>query len=181
MDVAEQMKTGQPTEEDLKLARMRMQHLYDLGVRTVISFQHQVPPQKNETNVEHIAVALEQVAAKEVGLTYVAYPLSNRGTNSFEDMTDEAVVKLLDPISEEIMKLSQDGGVAFHCKAGKDRAGIVAGYLRLKYQHWTADEAIAEMRRYGHGWTKFTKDGATNSWHENHLRAIAKILNPPTP
>jgi protein-tyrosine phosphatase len=181
MDVAEQMKTAKPTEEDLKLARERMQHLRDLGVRTVISFQHQDPPKENETNVEHIAVALEQLAAKEVGLAYVAYPMSNKGRNSFEDMTDKALIKLLDPISEDIFKFAKTGGVAFHCKSGKDRTGIMAGYLRLKYQHWTADEAIAEMRRYGHAWTKFAKDGATNSWHENHLRAIAKILNPPAP
>jgi hypothetical protein len=181
MDVAEQMKTTKPTEDDLKLARERMQHLHDLGVRTVISFQHQNPPGMNETNLERIAVALEQGAAKEVGLTYVAYPMSNKGKNSFEDMSDEAVVRLLDPISEEIMKLAAAGGVAFHCKSGKDRAGIMAGYLRLKYQHWTADEAIAEMRRYGHAWNKFAKDGATNSWHENHLRTIATLLNPPTP
>ena len=174
MDVAEQMKTAKPTEEDLKLARERMQHLRDLGIRTVISFQHQDPPTENETNVEHIAVALEKIAAKEVGLAYVAYPMSNKGENSFEDMSDDAVIKLLDPISEDIFKFAKTGGVAFHCKSGKDRTGIMAGYLRLKYQHWTADEAIAEMRRYGHAWTKFAKDGATNSWHENHLRAIAK-------
>ena len=181
MDVAERMKTVTPTDEDLKSARERMQRLRDLGVRTVISFQHQDPPKVNETNPERIAVALEQIAAKNVGLAYVAYPLSNKGKNSFEDMSDDAVIKLLDPISEDIFKFAKTGGVAFHCKSGKDRAGIMAGYLRLKYQHWTAEEAIAEMRRYGHVWNKFAKDGATNSWHENHLRAIAKILNPPVP
>jgi protein tyrosine/serine phosphatase len=181
MDVAEQMKTAKPTEDDSKLARLRMQHLHDLGIRTIISFQHQTPPKENETTAERIAVALEKTAAGEVGLAYLAYPTSNKGTNSFEDMSTEAVIKLLDPISEEIMKLAASGGVAFHCKAGKDRAGIMAGYLRLKYQHWTADEAIAEMRRYGHPWKNFTKAGATNSWHELHLRAIAKTLNPSTP
>lgn len=181
MGVAEQMKSTKPTEEDLKLAHERMQYLRDLGIRTVISFQHQTPPKEVETNAERRAVALEKTAAKEVGLTYLAYPMSNKGTNSFEDMSTEAVIKLLDPISEEIMELAATGGVAFHCKAGKDRTGLMAGYLRLKYQHWTADEAIAEMRRYGHAWNKFAKDGTTNSWHEVHLRAIAATLNPPAP
>jgi protein-tyrosine phosphatase len=181
MSVAEQMKNAKPTEEDLKLARERMQHLRDLGVRTVISFQHQGPPKENETNVEAIAVALEQTAAKEVGLAYVAYPMSNTGKNSFEDMSDDAVMKLLDPISEDIFRFAKTGGVAFHCKGGRDRTGIMAGYLRLKYQHWTADEAIAEMRRYGHVWKNYANNGATNSWHENHLRAIAKTLAPAAP
>jgi len=181
MDVAEQMKTVRPTEADLKLARERMQRLRDLGIRTVISFQHQEPPSPNETNVEHIAVALEQTAAKDVGLTYIAYPMSNKGKDSFEDMSDDAVMKLLDPISEEIFRLATNGGVVFHCKSGKDRTGIMAGYLRIKYQHWTADEAIAEMRRYGHAWNRFAPNGATNSWHENHLRVVAATLNPPAP
>jgi len=181
MDVAEQMKLTKPTEENLRLARERMQHLRDLGVRTVISFQHQDPVGESDTNVEHIAVALEQIAAKEVGLAYVAYPMSNKGKNSFEDMSDDAVLKLLDPISEDIFKFAKSGGVAFHCKSGKDRTGIMAAYLRLKYQHWTVDEAIAEMRRYGHVWKNFANDGATNSWHENHLRAIAKTLNTAAP
>ena len=181
MDVAEQMKTARPTAEYLKLARERMQRLRDLGIRTVISFQHQDPPKENETNTEHVAVALERIAAKEVGLVYIAYPMSNKGQNSFEDMSDDAVMKLLDPISEDIFRFAKTGGVAFHCKAGKDRTGIMAAYLRLKYQHWTADEAIAEMRRYGHVWSKFAEAGATNSWHENHLRVIAKKLNPPPP
>jgi protein-tyrosine phosphatase len=175
------MRSAKPTEENLKMARERMQHLRDLGIRTVISFQHQEAPTENETNVEVIAVALEQIAAKEVGLAYVAYPMSNKGKNSFEDMSDEAVMKLLDPISEDIFKFAKTGGVAFHCKGGRDRTGIMAGYLRLKYQHWTADKAIAEMRRYGHIWKNFATDGATNSWHENHLRAIAKTLDPAAP
>ena len=179
MDIAERMKTPQPTEDDLKLARERMQHIRDLGIRTVISFQHQTPPSETETNAERRAVALEKMAAKEVGLAYVAYPMSNKGTNSFENMSDDTVIKLLDPISEDILKFAKTGGVAFHCKGGKDRTGIMAGYLRLKYQHWDADEAIAEMRRYGHVWKNFSRDGATNSWHENHLRAIAKTLNAP--
>jgi hypothetical protein len=181
MDVAEHVKAGKPAEEDLKMARERMQHLRNLGICTLISFQHQDPSVANETNVEHIAVALEQIAAKEVGLAYLAYPMSNKGKDSFEDMSDEAVIRLLDPISEDIFKFAKTGGVAFHCKSGKDRTGIMAGYLRLKYQHWTVDEVIAEMRRYGHVWKNFAKAGATNSWHENHLRAIAKILNPPAP
>jgi protein-tyrosine phosphatase len=181
MDVAEQMKSATPTEADLKMARERMQRLRDLGVRTVISFQHQPAPQPNDANVEHWAVAIEKTAAKEVGLAYVAYPLSNKGTNSFESMTADEVIQLLDPMSEDIFRLARTGGVAFHCKAGKDRTGLMAGYLRLKYQHWTADQAIAEMRRYGHVWNKFAKPGASNSWHEADLIAISKQLHSVAP
>ena len=109
MDIAEKMRAARPTAQDLKLARDRMQRLRDIGIRTVISFQHQTPPADNETNAERVAVALEKGAAEELGLAYVAYPMSNKGTNSFEDMSTEAVINLLDPISEDIFKFAQNG------------------------------------------------------------------------
>jgi protein-tyrosine phosphatase family protein len=71
--------------------------------------------------------------------------------------------------------------VLFHCSAGHDRTGIVAAYMRLKYQHWPVDQAIDEMRRYGHNWPKFSHDGGTSSWHEEHLRAIDKLLSNAAP
>ena len=46
----------------------------------------------------------------------------------------------------------------------------------MKYQHWPVDEAIAEMRRYGHNWPKYSNDGGRTSWHETQLRAISKNL-----
>ncbi|HTS19899.1 MAG TPA: tyrosine-protein phosphatase [Verrucomicrobiae bacterium] len=181
MDIAEEMESAKPTEHDLQLARERMQHLRDLGIRTVISFQHQDEDGDDDSNVEHRAVMLERMAARDVGLVYVAFPMSNKGLHSFQDMSDDAVFRLLDPISADIFKFAENGGVAFHCKSGKDRTGIMAAYLRVKYQHWSADEAIAEMRGYGHVWQNFAPNGATNSWHENHVRAMAKVLNPATP
>ena len=41
---------------------------------------------------------------------------------------------------------------------------------------WTLDQALAEMRERGHVWKKFLKPGATYSWHEEHLRAVASKM-----
>jgi hypothetical protein len=75
---------------------------------------------------------------------------------------------------------AKTGGVVFHCSAGHDRTGIVAAFIRIKYEHWPVDQAIDEMRRYGHNWLKFSNNGGTSSWHEDHLRAIATLLAQPT-
>jgi protein-tyrosine phosphatase len=75
--------------------------------------------------------------------------------------------------------VAESGGVLFHYSAGHDRTGIVAAYIRMKYQHWPVDEAIAEMRRYGHNWPKYSSDGDQSSWHEAHLRAISEDLAKP--
>ena len=175
------MKSWPPNAEDLQAARGRIQRLYDLGVRTVVSFQHQSAPQDGDANREHWAVALEKDAAKEAGLAYLAFPMSNKGAQSFEDMSDAEVQQLMETVSAAILTASKTGGVVFHCKAGKDRAGLMAGYLRVKYQGWPADKAIAEMRQYGHVWKNFAAAGEQHSWHEKHLLAISKLLNTPLP
>ena len=180
-DIADRLNGLEPTDEDRQQAKARMQHLYDLGVRTVISLQRQEPPTETRKNPEYTAVALERDAAREVGITYVAYSMANKGKDalSLQYMPDDTVFKLMESIGNDIVKRSESGGVAFHCKSGKDRTGLVAAYLRVKYQNWSADQAILEMRQNGHVWKSFLKPGNSFSWHENHLRAIAKILNAP--
>jgi hypothetical protein len=91
-------------------------------------------------------------------------------------MTDQQVMDWADAITAEIFKDADNGGVVFHCSAGHDRTGIIAAYIRLKYQHWPIDQAIDEMRRLGHNWVKFSRNGGVSSWHEDHLRAIAVLL-----
>ena len=58
----------------------------------------------------------------------------------------------------------------------------MAGYLRLKYQHWTIDEAIAAMRAVRPCLEKIRK-GRHNELlaRESSARAIAKTLNPAAP
>jgi Tyrosine phosphatase family len=168
-------------------ARARLQHLHDLGIRTIISFETPDEPESQDGTTDQskakriqACVKLEKNAAAEVGIDYVSDPISNSGKNSLEDMSDDAVYKLLNSVSGEIFQHAKLGGVLFHCSAGHDRTGIVAAYMRMKYQHWPVDQAIDEMRRNGHNWPKFSHDGGACSWHEEHLRAIDKLLSDQT-
>ncbi|HUB24312.1 MAG TPA: dual specificity protein phosphatase family protein [Tepidisphaeraceae bacterium] len=166
----------QPVDDLLPQAEVRLARMYELGIRTIISFQ--APGSDNEGKAKRLAqeVALEKQACKDVGIDYIARPIGNNGPNSLETMSDEEVLKWLQETSDEIFDAAKTGGVAIHCSAGHDRTGIVCAYLRMKYEHWPVDQAIAEMRRYGHNWIKFSNDGGKTSWHEQHLRAIAKML-----
>jgi hypothetical protein len=174
-DLAKKMSTTEPSTDDLGQAKARTQRLFDLGVRTIISFQN--PLGDGGKNDEAAAIALERSAANEAGIQFISDPISNSGPNSLETMTDAQVMGWLQAVSDEILRDAQRGGVAFHCSAGHDRTGIVAAYLRLKYEHWPVEQAIAEMRRYGHNWPRFSNDGGVSSWHEQHLRAIARMLS----
>jgi hypothetical protein len=169
--------TTQPSKSLDQQANARMQRLYDLGIRTVISFQNPSGDQ-DEAKVKELttSVAMEKEAAAAVGLRYVAFPMSNAGKKSLEEMSDDAVQVWLDQVSAEIFADARQGGVVFHCSAGHDRSGIVAAWLRIKYENWPVDEAIAEMRRLGHNWPKYSHNGGISSWHEDHLRALAARL-----
>ncbi len=177
-NIADRLKGAEPTDADRQQAKAQMQHLYDRGIRTVVSLQRQEAPTDALKNPEYAAVVLEKTAAQEVGMTYVAYSMANRGKDalSLQYMSDDKVFSLIETIGNDIVKRSETGGVAFHCKSGKDRTGLVAAYLRVKYQHWDVDQAIAEMRQNGHVWKSFLKPDQSFSWHENHLRSIAEKL-----
>jgi hypothetical protein len=178
-DLGKKMPTTQPTDEEIAKAAARMQRLHDLGIRTVVSF---LDPGNDEDKGKSVigTVNLEKATAAQVGLDYVAFPISNSGPDSLQDMSDVAVKAWLDQVTTEIFTRAQTAGVVFHCSAGHDRTGLVAAYIRIKYQHWSVDQAIDEMRRYGHNWVKYSANGGISSWHEDHLRAIARMLNDPT-
>lgn len=44
----------------------------------------------------------------------------------------------------------QPAPVWIHCFSGEHRTGIVWAVLRMEYDRWTAEQAIAEMRRLGY-------------------------------
>jgi hypothetical protein len=177
-DIAATMKTAQPTTAQLAAARANMQHLYDLGIRTVISFQTEVPASAGaKSAAETQDIDLERAAAQLVGITFINDQMGNAGPNSLQTMSDQEVSAWLDAETAKIFDHAKTGGVLFHCAAGQDRTGIVGAYIRIKFEHWPVDQAIDEMRRLGHAWITFSSNGGISSWHEDHLRAIAQTLN----
>jgi len=163
-------------------AQSRIHHLYDLGVRTIICLEDPNHPDRDESTNKTKAgqlkarIALESAAAAHNGISFVLHPMNNAGPHSLENMSDLQVQTWLDLVADDVLNHSRTGGVVFHCSAGHDRTGIVAAYIRIKFEHWPVDQAIDEMRRYGHNWRKFSNNDGVSSWQEDHLRAIAKMI-----
>jgi protein tyrosine phosphatase (PTP) superfamily phosphohydrolase (DUF442 family) len=157
------------------VASDRMASLRARGIRTIISFEHADPTESEDKTAW---IALEKSAAAQAGLNYVSCPLVNSGPKSLEDMSDQDALTALASVDREIARDASAGAILIHCSAGHDRTGIVVAYLRLKYDHWTPDRAIAEMRYFGHNWPKYSHNGGASSWHEDHVRAIASLLRP---
>ncbi|HTW95060.1 MAG TPA: tyrosine-protein phosphatase [Tepidisphaeraceae bacterium] len=170
-DLAKEMTTTRPTADELAEATARLRHLYARGIRTIVCLQDPTGDRNEAKSVE-----LEQEAAAAAGVRFVNDPMDNSGPDSLETMSDAQVLAVLNKVTADILKYSADGGVLYHCSAGHDRAGIISAYIRMKYQHWPVQAAINEMRQMGHNWPKFSNNGGISSWHEEHLRAIAKML-----
>ncbi len=166
-------------------AQKRMRHLYDLGIRTIISLEDP-DPTKEETESSASGaqrvqwITLEKSAAAAAGIAFVSRPVDNTGKDSLETFSDQEVRKELEALSTEVFAAAAKGGVLFHCAAGHDRTGILAAYIRVRYQQWPVEQAIEEMRRFGHNWVKYSKNQGVSSWHEDHLRGIAQILSKET-
>src|SRR6266404_2703514 len=128
---------AQPDESDYK-------DLKALGVKTVIDLQDH-PTSYEKRDVEAL------------GMRYVNIPMSD--SSYPKDESINAFLKLVnDPAT----------GVFFaHCAGGRHRTGVVGAVYRFNVNHWTYDQAYAEMTdydfytRFGHGALKtFVEDYA---------------------
>src|SRR6266478_9082338 len=118
---------AQPDESDYK-------DLKALGVKTVIDLQDH-PTSYEKRDVEAL------------GMRYVNLPMSDSSYPKDESIS--AFLKLVnDPAT----------GVFFaHCAGGRHRTGVMGAVYRFNVNHWTYDQAYAEMQdydfytRFGHG------------------------------
>ncbi len=118
---------AQPDESDYK-------DLKALGIKTVIDLQD------HPTNYEKRDV-------EALGMRYVNIPMSDSSYPKEESIN--AFLKLVkDPAT----------GVFFaHCAGGRHRTGVMGAVYRFNVNHWTYDQAYAEMQdydfytRFGHG------------------------------
>jgi protein tyrosine/serine phosphatase len=118
---------AQPKQEDYK-------DLKALGIQTVIDLQD------NPTSYEKRAV-------EALGMRYVNIPMSDSSYPK-EDSINAFLKLVNDPAT----------GVFYaHCAGGRHRTGVVGAIYRFNVNHWSYDQAYAEMQdydfytRFGHG------------------------------
>src|SRR6266566_3151531 len=118
---------AQPEESDYK-------DLKTLGVKTVIDLQDH-PTSYEKRDVEAL------------GMRYVNIPMSDSSYPKEEQIS--AFLKLVNDPST--------GKFYVHCAGGRHRTGVMGAVYRFNVNHWTYDQAYAEMKdydfytRFGHG------------------------------
>jgi tyrosine-protein phosphatase SIW14 len=115
---------AQPTEAGLDTLKA-------LGIKTVI-------------NLRHYHGATEAAGCRKRHLDYEAIVLA-----SSEAPSDADARRFLEVVTDPARQ-----PVYFHCWRGKDRTGAMCATYRMAVEHWTRDEALAEMQAFGfyRGW-----------------------------
>jgi protein tyrosine/serine phosphatase len=105
-----------------------------LGIRTVIDL--------TDNSREY-----EQPAVEAAGLRYINIPLVDKTAPTAEQISE--FLKVVDD--------PETGKFYLHCAGGRHRTGIMGAVYRFNHDHWTYDQAYAEMLQYdfytsnGHG------------------------------
>lgn len=104
------------------------------------------------------------VELKKMGVTTIVDLRGNRGpVNREREQAESLGMRFIDiPVSgwsppsnaqvAEFLKLFQQDPtqkVFVHCYYGRDRTGVMVAAYRMAQQHWTPDQAVAEMDSFG--------------------------------
>jgi protein tyrosine/serine phosphatase len=106
----------------------------------------------------------EQPAVERAGLRYVNIPMVDKSYPGMDQVN--AFLKVInDPAT---------GKFFVHCAGGRHRTGVMGAVYRFNHDHWTLDQALAEMDQYefnsgfGHGKQRdFVKD-YWNQFQQQH-------------
>jgi protein tyrosine phosphatase (PTP) superfamily phosphohydrolase (DUF442 family) len=105
--------------------------LKKLGIDVIVDFQD---------SAKQIQSEKQQVEAG--GMTFVSIPWS-----ATKDPPREVIATFFTTLHNNPGKK-----IFVHCERGADRTGTMIALYRIAYDHWTADQAVAEMKAF-HYWS----------------------------
>jgi protein tyrosine phosphatase (PTP) superfamily phosphohydrolase (DUF442 family) len=112
---------GQPTPEGYR-------SLQRLGVQIVVDFRY------NEDEIQ-----AGRRAAEALGMQYINIPWSAK-----QDPNNQQVAQFL-----KLVNANSGKRIFTHCHAGEDKTGVMIAAYRMEMQHWSPDQALAEMWAFG--------------------------------
>ncbi len=112
---------GQPTPEGYR-------SLQRLGVQVVVDFR----PVKDE-------IETVRQATQTLGIEYVSIPWTFHKPPDNKQVAQFLKLVLANPGKR----------IFAHCRTGHDKTGVMIAAYRMGVQHWTPDQALAEMRAFG--------------------------------
>jgi tyrosine-protein phosphatase SIW14 len=117
------MRGSRPSGEALALLKNHA------GLKTILSLDNNEQLNQGEKEM-----------AESLGIRFINIPM-----HSSEEQEPAKIESCLDIINDK-----SNQPIFIHCQAGKDRTGLIMAAYRIKYEHWTLDEALREMLLYGY-------------------------------
>src|SRR5246127_3227876 len=102
--------------------------LKKLGVTTIVDLRGNTGP-----------VTWERAQAESLGMRFIDIPVSGWSPPSNSQVAEFLKLFQQDPTQK----------IFVHCYYGSDRTGVMVAAYRMAQQHWTPDQAAAEMDSFG--------------------------------
>jgi tyrosine-protein phosphatase SIW14 len=83
-------------------------------------------------------VSAEKKSVEALGMKFVSLPWNGAGTPSRDELLTFFT----------LLRDNPDRKVFIHCEYGADRTGVMVALYRIAVDHWTAEQAISEMKEF---------------------------------
>jgi tyrosine-protein phosphatase SIW14 len=123
---------GKVSDHLFRGAQPNIAHLSELknaGITTIVDLRGEFRGKRDR----------ERQQAESFGMQFVFIPVSG-----FSPPTSEQLAKFF-----SVLRQSPQPTVFVHCAFGDDRTGVFVAAYRIAFEHWTADQALAEMLAFG--------------------------------
>jgi len=103
--------------------------LQTLGITTIVDLRREAPQTRED----------ERRRAESLGLRFVHIPIGGFSTPSSAQLAQFF----------SLFRETPPQKIFVHCEYGEARTGVFIASYRIAFQHWTAEQALAEMRAFG--------------------------------
>ncbi|HEY8461137.1 MAG TPA: tyrosine-protein phosphatase [Blastocatellia bacterium] len=124
--------------------------LSELGIKTIVNLRGASDDTRKE-----------QAEAEASGMRYFNIPMSSLGRPA-----DEQVERAL-----AVIDARENWPVFVHCKRGADRTGVIIAAYRISRDRWTAEQAVAEAKRFGLAFIQFGKKSYISDYYRRRRDA----------
>ena len=83
-------------------------------------------------------VSAEKKSVEALGMKFVSLPWNGAGTPSRDELLTFFT----------LLRDNPDQKIFIHCEYGADRTGVMIALYRIAVDHWTAEQAISEMKAF---------------------------------
>jgi protein tyrosine/serine phosphatase len=121
--------------------------LKNLGVTTIVDLRSESSRTREQ----------ERVRAEALGMRFVSIPVGG-----FSNPSSAQVAQFF-----ALLRQTPRETVFVHCRFGHDRTGVFIATYRIAFDHWTAEQALAEMDAFGFNHT----------WHPSMIGYVRDFAN----